>query len=76
MTISAYNSALFPVNFAGFTQTSVSLPMTSLNNMNLNFYDDSVYTSAKGISIVCIILSVLVMFSFLVGLVAGKIYIL
>lgn len=76
MTISAYNSAIFPVNFAGFTETKVSLQMNSLNNMAINYYDDSVYSSAKGIKGVCITLSIIIMIFFLIGLIAGKIYIL
>lgn len=44
--------------------------------MALNFYDDSVYSSAKGISGVCIFISALTMIFFLIGLIAGKIYIL
>ena len=50
--------------------------MTSSNNLAINFYDDSIYDKSKVFNYIFLALSCLYMVLFLIGFIAGKVYIL
>lgn len=50
--------------------------MASSNNLAINFYDDSVYNKSRVFNYIFLALSCLYMLFFLIGFVAGKVYIL
>ena len=50
--------------------------MASSNNLAINFYDDSIYNKSQVFNYVFLALSCLYMVFFLIGFIAGKVYIL
>lgn len=74
--ISTYDSTLYPINFNGFSGKTIPIKITSQNNLAVNFYDNSIYNAANSLKYVFLAISCIYMVFFLIGFIAGKVYIL